>query len=283
MEEEKDGKLPVLDMLIIRDGKSLSLTWYSKPTDTGLLMNYHALAPRPYKRSVAAGFVYRIHRSCSSWKNFSESLAKAKCILEKNQYPPDFYKPIIEQALKKIIGAEEDQTHDEDKQKTADETTATTADSAIQKKLVFIEYRGKVTEDYCRALRKADAPCQPVLTLRKLKTVLPSLKPAIDHCVRSHLVYQITCSRCNLRYIGKTDQYLKVRLQKHKCPSQPVGKHLRNCDALNEVKVKDVKILAASTRGEQYLLTLEALWQKEERPTINTKDEYKKRELVIMW
>ena len=62
-----------------------------------------------------------------------------------------------------------------------------------------------------------------------------------------------------------------------------MGKHLRNCDALNDVKVKDVKILAASTRGEQYLLTLEALWQKEERPTINTKDEYKKRELVIMW
>ena len=270
-------------MLIIRDGESLSSTWYSKPTDTGLGMNYHALAPRRYKRSVAAGFVYRIHRACSSWKNFSDSLAKAKCILEKNQYPPDFYEPIIEQALKKIIGVEEDQTHDEDKQKTADETTETTADSTIQKKLVFIEYRGKVTEDYCRALRKADAPCQPVLTLRKLKTVLPSLKPAIDHCVRSHLVYQITCPRCNSRYIGKTDQYLKVRLQKHKCPSQPVGKHLRNCDALNEVKVKDVKILAASTRGEQYLLTLEALWQKEERPTINTKDEYKKRELVIMW
>ena len=283
MEEEKDGKLPVLDMLIIRDGKSLSSTWYSKPTDTGLLMNYHALPPRRYKRSVAAGFVYRIHRACSSWKNFSDSLAKAKCILEKNQYPPDFYEPIIEQALKKIIGVEEDQTHDEDKQKTADETTETTADSTIQKKLVFIEYRGKVTEDYCRALRKADAPCQPVLTLRKLKTVLPSLKPAIDHCVRSHLVYQITCPRCNSRYIGKTDQYLKVRLQKHKFPSQPVGKHLRNCDALNDVKVKDVKILAASTRGEQYLLTLEALWQKEERPTINTKDEYKKRELVIMW
>jgi hypothetical protein len=62
-----------------------------------------------------------------------------------------------------------------------------------------------------------------------------------------------------------------------------MGKHLRNCDALNGVKVKDVKILAASTRGEQYLLTLEALWQKEERPTLNTKDEYKKRELVIMW
>ena len=104
IEEEEDGMLPVLDMLIIRNGTSLSSTWYSKPTDTGLLMNYHALAPRRYKRSVVAGFVYRIHRACSSWKNFHDSLLKAKCILEKNQYPPDFYEPIIEQALNKIVG-----------------------------------------------------------------------------------------------------------------------------------------------------------------------------------
>ena len=66
-------------------------------------------------------------------------------------------------------------------------------------------------------------------------------------------------------------------------PITATRKHLRNCDTLKDVTTKDVKILAASTRGEQYLLTLEALWQKEERPTINTKDEYKKRELVIMW
>ena len=75
----------------------------------------------------------------------------------------------------------------------------------------------------------------------------------------------------------------KGKASKTQMPITAKGKHLRNCDALNDVKVKDVKILAASTRGEQYLLTLEALWQKEERPTINTKDEYKKPELVIMW
>ena len=62
-----------------------------------------------------------------------------------------------------------------------------------------------------------------------------------------------------------------------------MGKNLRNCYALNDVKVKDVKILEASKWGEQYLLTLEALWQKEECPTINSKDGYKKQKLVIMW
>ena len=62
-------QLPVLDMKILHNLESgkLESTWYSKPTDTGLIMNFHALAPKRYKRSVVSGFVYRIHRACSSW------------------------------------------------------------------------------------------------------------------------------------------------------------------------------------------------------------------------
>ena len=153
----------------------------------------------------------------------------------------------------------------------------------IRKRLVFIEYRGKVTDDYCRALRKIDAPCQPVLTLRKLKTVLPSLKSAVEKRVRSHIVYRITCPRCKSCYIGASCRCLDVRFGEHKKPSQPVGKHLRSCNALQEVSMDDVEILASTTRSVQYLFTLEALWQKEERPAINTKDEYKSHELTVMW
>jgi len=46
----------------------------------GLNMNYHTLAPKKYKRSVVAGLVHRIHRSCSTWLNFNESLVKAKTV-----------------------------------------------------------------------------------------------------------------------------------------------------------------------------------------------------------
>ena len=78
VEEEKERKLPALDMLIIKDSVSVSSTWYSKPTETGLLMNYHTLASRQYKRSVAAGFVYRIHCGCSSWKVWQKPSASWK-------------------------------------------------------------------------------------------------------------------------------------------------------------------------------------------------------------
>ena len=48
LECEKDGELPVLDMKILHDHTTgrLESTWYFKPTDTGLIMNYHALATK---------------------------------------------------------------------------------------------------------------------------------------------------------------------------------------------------------------------------------------------
>ena len=49
MEVEVSGELPVLDLKLMNNAGKLTSTWYSKPTDTGLVMNYHALAPRRYK------------------------------------------------------------------------------------------------------------------------------------------------------------------------------------------------------------------------------------------
>ena len=60
-EEDENNQLPMLDMKLTNHNGQLSSTWYNKPTDTGLIMNYHSLAPKRYKRSVVSGFVYRIY------------------------------------------------------------------------------------------------------------------------------------------------------------------------------------------------------------------------------
>ena len=80
LERETNGGLSFLDMRVINNNGALESTWYTKPTDTGLIMNYHALAPKKYKHSVVSGFVHRIYRACSSWHNFHDSLEKAKTI-----------------------------------------------------------------------------------------------------------------------------------------------------------------------------------------------------------
>ena len=65
IEREREGRLPFLDMSLIHQGSEVSSTWYSKPTDTGLILNFHSLAPKRYKRSVVSGFMHRIHSVCS--------------------------------------------------------------------------------------------------------------------------------------------------------------------------------------------------------------------------
>ena len=46
MEREVDHSISYLEMLVTNTNGILSCTWYTKPTDTGLIMNFHALAPK---------------------------------------------------------------------------------------------------------------------------------------------------------------------------------------------------------------------------------------------
>ena len=192
------GILPFLSMSVIHDHESgvLTSTWYNKPTDTGLIMNYHALAPKRYKRSVVSGFVYRIHQSCSTWENFHLSLERAKRILEQNQYPPTFYETIIRDTLEKIFTAES---------KENESTSKSPSPAKSEKFLLKVQYRGRCTDDYARALHKAQAPCTVVMTLRKLKTVLPSLKEPVEKMFKSGVVYKIVCPSCTAMSVKQPD------------------------------------------------------------------------------
>ena len=107
-ELQKEGSLPFLDMMLNNDRGKLSSGWHRKPTDTGLTLNFHALAPLKYKKSVVTSFVHRIYRACSSWENFDKGLNDAIEILKDNQYPPAFFMPIINSTLCKIVSEDKD-------------------------------------------------------------------------------------------------------------------------------------------------------------------------------
>ena len=142
-----------------------------------------------------------------------------------------------------------------------------------------IQYRGKCSEEYARALHKINAPCMVVMTLRKLKTVLPSTKPPVEKMLKSGVVYKLTCPRCAACYVGQTGRHLQTRFQEHIKRQGPVKVHMSQCSAT--LGKSDVNIVHQTSRGEAFLLTLEALWIRELKPEINTKDEYRSRELTI--
>ena len=265
VEQENNNSIPFLDMKITRSHGKLSSTWYSKSTDTGLTMNFHALAPIKYKKSVVSGMVYRIFHACSTWENFHHSLVKAKTILENNQYPSSFYERIIEKTINKIR-----ETKTVDAEEENDET---------EKKLIFVQYRGKITENFERSLNKINAPCKIITTLKKTRSLLPSLKPPVDNALKSGLVYKITCSRCQSCYVGQTTRHLLTRFKEHKRSGTPVESHFKACNS--SLTMDDVKIIAMSSKCNFKLMTLEALFIKDIKPSINTKDEFRSRALTI--
>ena len=264
-EKEKAGTLPVLDAKLINKDGVLSSTWYCKPTDTGLIMNFHALAPMKYKRAAVIGFVHRIHRACSNWENFHESIERAKTIMFKNQYPPSFTEKLIHDTLTKIFLGESRKKDN---------------DNPEDPFLLFLQYRGKCSEKYAKDLYKTGVPLRIVFTLRKMKTVTPSLKEPVEMNLKSGVVYKLTCPRCTACYVGATSRHLQIRFKEHTSrKSSAVAKHLELCDIAGHEM--DVEVLSSSLHGEVHLFTLEALWIRQLKPRINVKDEFKSRELVI--
>ena len=99
--------------------------------------------------------------------------------------------------------------------------------------------------------------------------------------VSYRVVYKITCPCCVARYVGCTIRHLTTHFREHKNQNKPVGKHMKRCKV--KLGEKDIEILARATRDESYLMTLEALWIREEQPELNTLDEYKQRILTVKW
>lgn len=62
IEEERDGRLPFLDMTLCRntsDG-SISTVWYRKPTSSGKMLNFLSAHNINQKISTATGFIHRV-------------------------------------------------------------------------------------------------------------------------------------------------------------------------------------------------------------------------------
>ena len=116
--------------------------------------------------------------------------------------------------------------------------------------------------------------------MRKLRSVLPSLKVAVEKKLRGSLVYLLKCPRCSACYVGQTDRHFCTRLKEHQSrKKEPVYRHFEGCGM--KLSLEDTEFLAATAGSVVHLMTLEALWIEELKPCINTKEEYKQRSLTI--
>ena len=192
-------------------------------------MNYYALGPKCYKRSVVEGFVHRVYRAYSSWENFHDTVEKVKMILQQNQYPQDFYDPIISNTIVKLLSSKVNQKDWE-------------VDATRQN--VFIEYRGIATNHY----KKNEVHGSIIRT--------------------GYNSANWVCPGCNAN-AGQTSRHLITRFKEHRYKrNQPVCAHfvLNHKCTHSTPTLNDVKILASTSRSLNFLLTLETLNIREIKP-----------------
>ena len=141
----------------------------------------------------------------------------------------------------------------------------------------FLNYRGKITDTFVTDVKKLNPPLCMVITLTKTKNCLPNLKTHVSDMFKSNVVYKIKFSQCQLCYVGQTARHLATRYREHVSPRGLLRKHF---DKPNYPFFRQLVSILGRAKGEK-LLTLEALFIEEVKPKLNTKDEYRSRELKL--
>ena len=94
------------------------------------------------------------------------------------------------------------------------------------------------------------------------------------------MVYRLECWGFKSIYVGQTVRHLTTRIEEHGKEDTPVGQHIRQCGSESgRAELKWKIIDQASSRIK--LLTLETMHIRKERPAINTRDEFRSRELPL--
>ena len=145
--------------------------------------------------------------------------------------------------------------------------------------ILMVQYMGNHSQILAKKVRDITNSLI-IFTTRKLKTCIPSLKSSFSSELKSKVVYRLECCGCKSIYVGQTVRHLTLRIEEHRKEDTPVGQHIRQCGIESGKSEFNWKIIDHASSSIK-LLTLEALHIRKERPAVNTRDEFRSRELTL--
>ena len=197
VEWEVDGKLPFLDVLVLRENGKLSFSVYRKPTHSGSYLHYFSNHSDQVKRSVASGLFLRALRLCSP-QHLDQELICVRKQLSKLGYPDWFLDKSLSIAKSNYYGS----------------NSSTSSNNEFHsQKILKVPYNVSthsvlktLPKDYVRVI--CSYP-------NKLFSNVVNVHQK-EKCDVSPGVYKIPCNDCDLIYIGQTGRDLKSRVSEHK-------------------------------------------------------------------
>lgn len=95
----------------------------------------------------------------------------------------------------------------------------------------------------------------------------------------SNVVYKLNYPRCNSSYVGQTSRHLLLRTREHLGSRGVMRAHLETYGVNDLNEFEDISIMGQSNMLCK-LMTLEALYISQFKPSLNSKYELKSRNIV---
>ena len=203
-ENESNGNLPFLDIMVNNCNGSFSTSIYRKPTFTGLTTKFSSFIPITYKRNLIFTLVTRAFHICSSYFSIHSELQFLKQTLFANGFSTRFTDLYIGKQLTKLIQPRK-------------------PTPSVKKALVYFSlcFNGKSSFSIKNRIGKLLQEFYPQINVRVIfkpgRTISSffRFKDNVPKELQASVVYQYTCHCCNAMYIGKTNRQLKVRIFEH--------------------------------------------------------------------
>jgi hypothetical protein len=212
-ENEKNRKLPFLDVLVINKHGRLHTEMYRKPTFTGVYLNWFSLTSKKYKVGLIGCLVDRIWKICSDPETRELELKRTRSILLSNNYPASTLDEHMEKFVKKKSYS-----------KQADPNEYAPKATDVPKDICWLKlpYLGKEADEFGT---KVESLINSNFNTLQLRVVFMAPSQLSKHFKfkdkikelekQSLIVYHIRCSECDADYIGKTERIFQHRINEH--------------------------------------------------------------------
>lgn len=194
-EIEENGRIPFLDVWIIREGGHLKTDLYSKPIASHRTLHFSSLHTTSQKIAIIKSIRHKIlgmsHESFHT-KNFIEQAT----LLIQNGYPRSLVSRIFHTSTPMVTPSSPPDSDGADKK---------------YNKLIYIP---GLSQRLIKVMRNSSSIIVSYYnkTVRKLFSQLKDRDPDYR---QSGLVYRVNCKDCTGTYIGQTRQYFGTRIKQH--------------------------------------------------------------------
>ena len=265
-ETESNRSLPFLDCLISRKNNTFETSVYRKQSFTGLGMSFYSFIPFSFKLNSIKTLIFRGYTISSNYFNMHTEFDFLMDFFTKNGFP----KNLIYSQISKFLSKRE--------------RIESNSPSQLDNIFFALPYFGAQSEKLKRDLNQIF--CKYFKNIN-INLVLKNnfkinsffhYKDKVSPEMQANLIYKFSCERCSHGYVGSTRRNLYMRIAEHAGRSFRTGTLLTNppnssirdhCDTCNSnINISNFKILN-STDSKHFLLTLESLYIKKLKPSLN--------------